>query len=590
MNKVLKGAGVIAVLCTLAACSNIQEINIQDPSAITEAEKTIHFTSSMADTKVAFDDSFENNGNVFYPVFWTENDDAVMISLNYEYAVTAGVNVSETDETGRIKQVSFDASFSAVETVSPYRFYAVSPASALLWASADRSAVSVLVPANQTPTLKSVDENAMVIVSSSGSYETLPDNVDLKFTHITSYGKLVLKNLPVPDGANLTSVTLVCEEQPLTGSWYYKFGDGSIEKKEASSSIVLNTENIDVAGEDPIWFACAPVGKGLAGKALTIKANLDNGTSLVRTITLHSTVDYKANQVTSFSVNMAKAETVSNKVEASYSETVYLPVTAINSLAVDDEVIIVNSTTPTYAMTGTSSSSGLSPVAKDAATGFSLGNDGYVRLPSGSSVLILYVKTISNSSIVLRDGSNKYLASSSSGFSRTLNLSTSSQTWTLSFTNGTAKLTASNYSVGFSSNIFNLSRNGSVAIYKKGTVGTTISTDIFDDVVCNHSDYGAYLSGKNLVYDASTDQLSREYNSDGTLTFTILAPAEEQAVEFSGIPTSGITIGSSFTLQLTYSSGVTKELEKTYKVYVVKEEGHMLWLTDGAGNGFIVKR
>lgn len=588
MIRMTKWAGLTAVLCILAAC-NEREVDNQDPIAVKKAEKTVHFRSGQVETKVAFDDAVDNNGRVTYPAFWTESDDAVMISLNYEYAVTAGVNVSKTDEEGRIEQVDFDASFSAVDTESPYHFYVVTPASALLWASAEREAASVHVLANQTPTAKSVDEKALILAGLSDSFYDLPDNVDINFKHVTSYGKMTLTNLAIPDGASLTSVTLVCEEQPLSGAWYYKFGDGSVEEKEASSSIVLNTDNIDVVGGDPVWFACAPVGTALAGKSLTIQANLDNGTDLVRTIKLHDNVDYISGRVTKFSVNMASAETVSRSVET--EEVVYQLVSSITGLAKGDEVIIVDSTSPAHAMTSTSSSSGLSATA----SGFTVGDDGYIRLSAGSSVLPLTVSSISGSSVVFSDGGSMYLAyASSSGQSRYLSLSTSSTTWTVSISNGAASIfyrrNTSTYYIRYSNNYFNVTTSSAqVAIYKKATVTTTSTVGLSDDPVCGYSDYGAYLSDQNLLYNASTDQLSREYESDGTLTFAILAPAENKVVEFSGIPSKTV-LGDGFTLHLTYISGVVTKVDRTFKVNVVKEEGHSLWLADGAGNGFIVKR
>ena len=593
MRNMRKWAGLAAVLCLLVAC-NEREVDNQDPLAVTKAEKTIHFRSRNIDTKAAFDDAVENNGKVTYPAFWTDSDDAVMISLNYEYAVTAGVNASKTDENGRIEQVAFDASFSGVDTESPYRFYVVTPASALLWTSADRAAVSVHVLANQTPSKKSVDEKAMIFAGLSDSFKDLPDDVDVYFRHITSYGKMTLNNLDIPKDASLTSITLVCEEQPLSGAWYYKFEDGSVEEKEASSSIVLNTEKIDVAGGDPVWFACAPVGTGLAGKSLTIRANLNNGTALVRTIKLHDSVNYKSGRVTKFSVNMASAETVIQSMVT--EEEVYELVTKITNLAKEDEVIIVDSSkSPAHAMTSTSSTSGISATS----SGFEVGSDGYIRLSSDSSVLPLKVYDISGSSVEFYDGDSKYLAYASSGQSRYLNLGSSSTAWTVAISDGAATISyrisgimgsSTYYYVRYNNNYFSLTTSSNtVALYKKKKVTSTSTVDFSADPVCGYSTYGAYLSDQNLVYNASTDQLNREYDSDGTLTFAILAPVEDQVVEFSGIP-SKVVLGDKFSLHLTYISGISTKVDRRFSVYVVKEEGHSLWLSDGSGNGFIVKR
>ena len=589
MTRIMRWAGLTAVLCILSAC-NGREMDNQEPLAVAKAEKTVHFRSGTIDTRASFDDPVDNNGAVMYPVFWTESDDAVMISLNYEYAVTAGVNVSKTDEEGRIERVDFDASFTGVDTGSPFRFYVVSPANALLWASADRKAASVHVPANQTPSAKSVDEKAMILAGKSASFQDLPDNVDIDFKHVTSYGKMTLKNLSVPDGVSVTSVTLLCE-QPLSGAWYYKFEDGSVEEKEASSSIVLNTGNIDVSGGDPVWFACAPVGTALAGKSLTIQANLSNGTSLVRTIKLHDSVDYVSGRVTKFSVNMASAEVRQMEME----EEVYQLVSQIRELAQGDEMIIVDSSSPAHAMTSASSTSGLSATT----TGFSVGNDGYIRLSSDSSVLPLTVSEISGGSMAFSDGGSNYLSCSSGSImqSGSLKLSSSKTTWTVSISNGAATISykgssfmgGTNY-IHYNNDYFSVSSSsGTVAIYKKTKVTTASTADPSADPVCFHSGYGAYLSDQNLLYNPSTDQLSREYESDGTLTFAILAPAENQVVEFSGIP-SEVVLGDSFTLHLAYISGLQKKVDRTFTVHVVKEEGHSLWLSDKAGNGFIVKR
>ncbi|MBO7604202.1 MAG: hypothetical protein J6S97_07300 [Bacteroidales bacterium] len=579
------------LLLAFASClqrqGEIEQVTM--PEAPTE--KTIHFSTRQISTKTAFGEAVTNgNGDVTYPCYWTSNDTQVKISLNYEYAVVAGVNTDETDTEGNIIRSSFDASFSGIDTPAPYSFYLVSPADALLWASADRNSVSVSINANQTPTAGSVDEAAQILVSKSDSYTTLPDNVEVDFSHITSYGKLTLTNLAVPQGAELTSITLISESQPISGAWYYSFADNSIQEKEGSSSIVINTANIDVAAGDPVWFAAAPV--EMAGKQLTVRANFSDASYLERTITLNSNFNFASGKIIKFSVNMANATAGSNQIESQFQEVVYSLALSSGSLKAGDEVIIANSTTPTYAMTGSSSTSGLAGVQKDAPGGFTLGSDGHIRLASYSTVKILTVKSISGSSIVLWDGS-KYLYMPTSGSSKYLQMSASSTTWTLSISNGAATLSTGSwtkYYIQLSSGYFNASNTSNTcAIYKKTAISSSSSIDLTNDPVCNYSDFGAYLAEKNLVYNASTDQTSREYGQNGTLTFSIIAPVEGQALEFSGIPSSA-GLGDTFTLGLTFISGITTEINRSYSVYVVKEEGHNLWLTDGQGNGFIVKR
>lgn len=577
-----------AIVGALTACAR-QEVDVKGPEAAPVSQRMIHFTASTIDTKTAFGDAVDDGtGNVTYPTYWTENDSQVKISLNYESSVVAAVNADSPDQEGHIQKSSFDAAFDGIDTQSPYKFYVVSPASAMLWPSAERGAVSVQILANQTPTAQSIDEAAQIIVAESEAYTELPEAVDVHFGHLTAYGKLTFKNVTVPQGATVKSVKLISEEQPLSGDWYYKFEDQSMEQKEASSSLVIKTDNIDLA-TDPVWFACAPVDMG--GKPLKVYVNFSNGKALFREITLKSGVQFVSGGIYKFSVNMASATLVDSAVEVVGTEDVYQRVGALSNLSAGDEVIIVNSTSPTYAMTGTGGNSGLASVAKDATNGFSLGSDGYIRLPEASTVKRLTVKSISGSSIQLWDGTN-YLYSPNNR----LQMSTSSLTWTISIlNNGSASMTFSagsflsrTYYLRYNNNYFNTSTSSAtVAIYKKITVSSTQTINM-DAPVLNYDEYGAYLTSTNLVYNPTTDQISREYNN-GSLTFAILAPEEEQVVEFSGIPAETI-MGDVFTLGLTFISGITTEIEESYTVCVIKEEGHTLWLSDGEGNGFIVKR
>ena len=106
--------------------------------------------------------------------------------------------------------------------------------------------------------------------------------------------------------------------------------------------------------------------------------------------------------------------------------------------------------------------------------------------------------------------------------------------------------------------------------------------------VLNHEVFGAYIPGNPLLYDASTDQLSREYNDDGMVTFSLLDPVQDAFVVFSGIPAEA-AYGDAFTLTVRYQAKVGDVYDATFDVRVVKEEGARLWLSDGT-NGFIVKR
>lgn len=580
-------------LFVLVSCSNEREVSFDGPSEVSgQIESTVHFTTRPFETKASFGEAVsDSEGNVSYPCYWTENDRQVKISLNYEYAVTAGVNTDETDEAGHITRSSFDASFDGIEASNPYSFYLVSPADALLWTSAERDAVSVSVNANQTPGSSSVDEAAMVLVAKSDSYEALPSNVEVDFSHITSYGKLTLtgldKNVSYPSDAALTTVTLISEEQPIAGSWYYFFSDGNVSEKEGTSSIVLDVSGIDVTGGAAVWFAAAPA--SLAGKPLTVRAGFSDASYLERTITLKDDFTLTSGKITKFSVNMSSATRGSNIVESSQpgNEVVYKRVTSTSELNAEDEVIFLDSSAG-YAMTSTKSGKGLGAVAKSS-TSFTIGSDGYIRIPSSSSVYTMKVKSIRNSTCVFYDGGSNYLYYSRNS----LSLSSTSSNWTLSFSNRAATMSAGNKSYfQFDGGAFVVgSTSSSFALYKKTIVEAEIksSFDLTAAPVLEYTDYGAYMGSTNLVYGSTTDQISREYSSDGLLSFSIVAPEEDQAVEISGIK-SDAGLGDSFSIGVKFISGITTVIDKTALVFVAKEEGHKLWLADAEGNGFIVKR
>ena len=573
-------------LSGLMACSQ-KEMDDSPMELAPSKALQVHFNARLAETKTVFGESTtDEQGRTIYPTRWSENDSRVMISLNYESGVVAGVN--RQDETG--EWASFDAGFDDIDTQSPYVFYVVSPADAFVWPSAEREAVSIRILGSQTPTAASLDENAQIIVAQSDSYSSIPTDVDVKFGHITAYGRLTLKNLSLAQGVSVVAVKILCDEQPIAGEWYYHFNNGSIEAKEPSSSLIINTANINVAAQDPIWFAVAPVGS-MGGKALTIKAILSNGKALVKTINLKDGVTFSSGKIYQLSVKMDSATEEDADISFNSEETVYQLVTSTNNLAVNDEVIFADAASPTYAMGAyTSGTSGIPAYAKGDLN-FTVGNDGYVRLPAGSPVVPFIIASKSNSSFSFKDASGKYLAGRSGG-TRYLYQTTTSSTWSVSFTGsgGAARVTSNNRNIRYNNNYFNISSSSSnVYLFKKVTIGSTSSFDPDAAVVLNYDDYGAYLIRQNLVYNPSTDQLSREYNSYGTLTFAILAPEEDQVVEFSNIPTD-IKLGDNFELGLTFISGITTEVNEVFSVYLVKEEGNTLWLSDAQGNGFIVKR
>ena len=567
---------MLAVLAgCLSACAT-QEL--EAPLPVKEQGTRVHFTAGPLQTKTAFAEPTVEDGVATYPTRWTANDTEVAISLNYEAAIAAGV-VPSADFT----QADFEADFAESKASAPYTFYVLSPASALKAVSASRKALTVEIPAVQTPIATSADEAAQILVAKSAESQTLPEKVDVHFTHLTGYGRLTLKNLPEA----VTSVTLVSPEQPWAGTWYYNTEDGSVEAKEASSSITLKTD-----GTGDIWFACAPV--DMKGKKLKVSATTATGV-YEREITLSGkNVDFTAGHVYKFSVNMADATFVENTKEVYYEL-----VTDASTLKAGDEVIIANvlnsRITSYFAMSTTQNNNNRGQVAVTV-------EDNKIYNPD-ATVEILTLTSKGSGTWGLKTHDSKYLYITS-GRSDNYLRSTSSENqtgsaWTVSIaTDGTATLTATNsytktmwYNGGasvFSAYRADQSSNvqmTKVALYRK-TEGEAVPSS--EDPILQEETFGAYLNGNNTVYVKGSQQLSREYQGD-KVTFAILDAGAQKVVEFSGIP-AGATIGDAFALTLRTVQGKKTVSSGSYTVTVVGEAGAKLWLSDGAGNGCIVKR
>ena len=346
-----------------------------------------------------------------YPTYWTGNE-TVGISLNYEWAEEVDITVNESRTAAEFNYVP-------EALASSYTFFVVTPASALEKPSKSRKALRIAVPAVQKPLPGSVDEGAQVFYANTSTFKEKPTSVDVRFNHLTAYGKLTLKNVT----GTPVRLTLI-SDQALSGSCYVALDGGAVSTRDGAHTLTIDLENLAVSGGNlnDIWFACLPA--NLAGTPLTVLLETKEGNTYKRTIPqLGEAMNFVSGRIVRFSVNMAAAE-------------------------------------------------------------------------------------------------------------------------------------------------------------ETQTAGAP-------DVL-NYEAYGAYIPGNPLIYDAALDQLSREYNDDQTVTFTILNPYQEASVEFSGIPEQAAYLDA-FTLGVQYCSREEVTYKASFDVVVMKEEGARLWLSDGT-NGFIVKR
>jgi|GEM_PF-3313747 len=104
------------------------------------------------------------------------------------------------------------------------------------------------------------------------------------------------------------------------------------------------------------------------------------------------------------------------------------------------------------------------------------------------------------------------------------------------------------------------------------------------------SEVGIYsYSGSDYIFDSSSQQISRRYEKDGTLTFTIMNPSQGTYMSVSGIdPDAAQGSSMDVTMRDKSSTGATAR-PKTYSVYVLKKQDGCMWLKGSQSPGFLIK-
>ena len=554
MNKTIRLAiAALAALTALAGCRNAEQ-EIPDAAS----RKTVRFRAGTADTRTAFAEAV----NGVYRTLWTQNDSDVLLSLNYGKAETSAVTPSADGSTA-----SFEASFDASAATSPYTFYAVSPASAARAISRSRSAWSVYIAAEQTPSALSVDEGAQLLVAKSAATATLPEEVDLHFSHLTAYGRITLKNLELGE-AKVFKADLIFDT-PVVGEFYWG-EDGTLTSNGASHTITLNT---DASGD--LWFACAPVSVGNTG--LTLDLYTDQG-NLRKEITFQEGRSFASGKVARFSVDMAG-------IEVTAAATGYALITDASQLEAGAEVVFLNADED-HAM-GAQNGNFRSAVTK----GFTV--DGKQVMVTGTNVASFVLEAGTSDGTWSFKGAGGYLAaqSSSSNYLKTQAGKDAYASWSISFAeDGSATVEAKEGSRNLlrynSANPrFSCYKNGQMAVklYRKGK---GLPTE--DDPLTQESEYGCYVSDIRRTYVQGKDQLLRTY-PDGKLEFVILNAAEKEQLVVSGSDPS-LAKGAQVTVSVNYRKGYRTLLREKYVLHVVQEDGSKVWLGDGSGQGFILRK
>ena len=544
----------LSALAVFTGCG-VQEQEITVPDSV----KTVRFHAATADTRTAFAEAV--NGE--YETLWTGNDSEILLSLNYGKAEESAVTVSTDGRTA-----TFEAAFDASSASAPYTFYAVSPASAARAISPSRKAWSVSIAAEQTPSALSVDESAQLLVAKTAAVSKLPDEVNLHFSHLTAYGRLSLKDLELGE-AKVVKVDLIFST-PVVGEWYWA-EDGALTANGDSHTITLHT---DATGD--LWFACAPV--DVSGQTLKMVLFTDRG-NLTKEITFPEGRSFASGKVARFSVDMSGVKF--------QQEGAFCLLTDVSVMKEGDKYLILNAD-ETYALGPLVSSS--TPYRKQVSVEV---KDGVIVDPGEATVLELR-RGVSAGTWSFHTGSG-YLAAGKTGDAlREIAGRSDYSSWVVSISGKAVTMQAQKgestylrYSSSYSRFSCYSSANSQkgIVLYRmaKPETGT-----VQDDPLTKKTEYGCYIKSGERTYVKGVDQLMRSY-PDGNLEFVILnAPAKEQLI-VSGFDPS-LRKGDFATVSAQFRRGLTVVFEGTYTLKVVKEDGPTVWLGDGSGQGFILRK
>lgn len=571
--KIIKNIMMLAALLSAAAVmfSCTAELGGEHDSIKAHISRTVTFNACEVQTKTTFGQGEDGT----YPTLWTTNDASVKLALNYTPA--AEVKVVPSDD---FRKASFSAEIDASGENAPYTFYAVSPASAARALSPSRQAWSISIPSVQTPLEGSVDEAAMILAAASQPSDAIPQSVDLHFNHLTAYARMSFTNLEL-GGATVESVEITATT-PLAGDWYWDCtGEHALTDNGASSTITLNTSRTS-----DIWFACAPV--DMSGEIAVITVYTDQG-AMVKEIEFAQDRKFQPGRIAVFTVDMSGIEPVAPAPDA------FVLVTDASQLQDGDEILILDDSEQ-YAI-GTNQKTN-----NRAAASVSVSDHTITEVPD--DVQIISLEAGSSADTWHFNVGTGYLANANGGKNKlvTADSKTANATWTISIKpSGAATVVAGagernslRFNDGDANNLlfacYSSGQQG-IVIYRKGVASS--AGPVAEDPLTQQSEYGVYLKSGNRVYQRGVDQYSRRYSDSGVQTFAILysypALAKEQ-VEITGYR-KALVKGDDVKITVNWRLGAnTVQSEKTYTLKVVKEEGPKVWLGDGSGNGFIIKK
>lgn len=545
--KHMRQAALVSAALLAFSCSREVAFEPESPLQEESSVRTVHFRAGLVETKAQFGEPEDG----VYPTLWTANDQAVKLSLNYGGAVAAGVN-----PTSDYRSATFDADIDFSGVTGPYTFYSVSPASAAQALSPSREAWKVTIPCVQTPTAGSVDEAGIILAATSASYPDAQSagDVDLYFNHLTAYGRMSLTGLDLQEGETVSAVELTTTT-PIVGDWYWKTASSEIIDYGASSTLTINTASIS-----NIWFACAPVDVSEEIMSISVFTNLGVFEHMIQ---FPENRSFEAGRTAVFSVDMTDAG--------------FTPAGSGASVTVS-----MNTFSSISGYVG-----GDENVSYEASQGDALNepavNSDEIRIYQNGGLLTVTAnngKTITNVTIGSSMATTVQVRTDSGSFGSNNSISAGS-----TFSTGAISATTVVFKCTGADKSHRLYLNYLSVTYEGG--GSEVSTA---DPLLDKEEYGCYLgTGLEWIFTPGTDQVTRSYDTKGVQTYTLIDPTEVEELEIVGYMKSYVK-GDSFSVSVHWRKGVSIIHSESYNVTVIKESGPKVWLSDGAGKGFIIKK
>ena len=439
------------------------------------------------------------------------------------------------------------------------------------------------------------DGSNFVRVVEVGVKKTESYVVDSKAGQVVVRGASSLKLIGTADWVSVDGDTVTLAENTTydarTATFTYTDSDGEIRvvvivqaqkdaivlsassveaKPEGEAIAFVLSANVDVtAATDADWLTVAPATKGLVEKPFVITAKLnDTGADRSATVTFSSGQLQQTVEVTQALLPIVTGPT-----------GVFSLVQDASQLSAGDRLLIV-SQDGKYAMGGSQGN------YRDRVS--VTVSDGSITDPSDDVQIVTLEGSEDAWNLSVGDG--QYLAAASSrNYLQTVSSVSDYAKWTISISGAEATIQAANggstilcynsSSPRFSCYSSTNNQIKLVSVYKEESTYVP-----YLDPIREQSALGCYIGTTSRTYTRGTDQLVRLSGA-----FVIACPGEAEQLSISGFGDEP-ALGDAVSVTVNWRKGIEKIISSTYRMHVAKLEDDRVWLGDGKGNGFIVRK